>query len=746
MKTLLGHFLTLALALCCILAFMGIAETDASLLSESGKLSSAKKENMVTVPNTASGKINVSDKNNVDLSESAPVEPVGIDMPEALTLIMDFSNSLPLNAALVPQNAKGTISYESGNARIASVSADGVVTAVAPGSTQIVARAENGVFRVCAVTVVPAPTKVKLTAESTQVSIGETLTLTPLFTPAESNSNLKWTCEHPKVASVDQSGAVTGLKEGSAKISVSTGKVTASIWLEVIDSTKPTQIVLNQTGTVTLNIDKTLSIGYSLLPDTAVSDVIWLSSSDRVATVDENGLVTPLKEGTVTITAKTVKSSKMATVKIKVVDLYKPTKITLNQPRTVTLNMGETLPLDYTLEPAAAQSEVVWKSSDANIAVVSESGIVTPVKEGSAVITVKTVKNELSDKIRINVVDPFKPTRITLDQKDTLYLCTGDTHKLGYSLSPENAVSDVRFTSSSSNIVKVSSDGMITAVNSGTATITVTTLKNSKTDTVKVKVLSTKGITVDLENGYANLNNVTVHSLEELLVILKTMPTVTKVDMFSSRLSNESMDYLTENYPQIEFGWTIRIGDHEIRTDMTAFSTLHTPQEGLKYHTSEEFYGLKFCKNLEALDVGHNALTDISFLHYMPKMKVLILACNHITDLSVLSELKELEYIELFSNRFTDITPLAELTNLRDLNLCNNKISDLSALDNLTNLERFRLSMDDLLTNAQKAEFEEKHPNCFTGWKGEPTEGKWRQHPHYDTIYRIFHTRVYEPF
>lgn len=253
------------------------------------------------------------------------------------------------------------------------------------------------------------------------------------------------------------------------------------------------------------------------------------------------------------------------------------------------------------------------------------------------------------------------------------------------------------------------------------------------------------GITVERNATRIDFGSTKVRDIEELTALLNDLPDVVQVDMYESRLSNEDMDLLKNRYPQISFGWTVRVGNHTLRTDATAFSTLHSPGRDTE-HRTRDFYGLKFCTELKALDLGHNAITDISFLRDLPNLKVLILACNDIEDISVLAELSQLEYLELFTNQFTDITPLADLTNLIDLNLSNNDITDLTPLYGLTSLERFRLCMDGYLTENQRKELEERLPDCEIGWKEHPTGEGWREHPRYDVIYRIFHTGVYEPF
>lgn len=253
------------------------------------------------------------------------------------------------------------------------------------------------------------------------------------------------------------------------------------------------------------------------------------------------------------------------------------------------------------------------------------------------------------------------------------------------------------------------------------------------------------GVTADTQATTLDFGDVKVKDVDALVALLDELPLLTSVDMYESRLTNDEMDMLTQRYPQIFFGWTVRAGDHRLRTDATAFSTLHRPKKDAE-HRTRDFYALKFCTKLEALDLGHNAITDISFLADHPQLKVLILACNDIKDISVLAQLTELEYLELFTNKFTDITPLAGLTNLIDLNLSNNAITDLTPLYGLTKLERFRLCMDGHLSDSQREEFEATFPECESGWLTHPTGEGWREHPRYDVIYRIFHSGVYEPF
>ena len=117
---------------------------------------------------------------------------------------------------------------------------------------------------------------------------------------------------------------------------------------------------------------------------------------------------------------------------------------------------------------------------------------------------------------------------------------------------------------------------------------------------------------------------------------LARYPNLEKVDMFDIPVGKTQVRELEELYPGVTFGWTLKIGgDHLVRTDATAFSTLHwshsTP------HPTEEISLLRYCKNLRALDFGHNGVDDISWLTELTELRVLIIAVNRLTDISPLA-------------------------------------------------------------------------------------------------------------
>ena len=266
-------------------------------------------------------------------------------------------------------------------------------------------------------------------------------------------------------------------------------------------------------------------------------------------------------------------------------------------------------------------------------------------------------------------------------------------------------------------------------------------------------------VSFDQSAEYIDMGSQEVRDYSRFIAFLKEFPNLKKVDMFATKIKEEKVDLLREALPDVEFGWYLEMMYyHFIRSDAEAYSTLHGIHPK---HPSREFALLKYCTNLKALDLGHNDLTDISFLSSMPHLKVLILGDNRrMKNIEEVGKLEELEYLELFSCGITDISPLKNLRSLMDLNLCNNKVKDWRVLKEMTWLKRLWISgmctgvmTRSELTKAERQELQEALPDTEIVFKGQPTDYGWREDPktkekkpHYKVVYEIFHTDTYIPF
>ena len=269
----------------------------------------------------------------------------------------------------------------------------------------------------------------------------------------------------------------------------------------------------------------------------------------------------------------------------------------------------------------------------------------------------------------------------------------------------------------------------------------------------EVQTVSFGKLTVPADAEYIDLGKVTVSSAEgykKFYDFLGQLPDLKRVDMFSTRIPHNRIDELAERFPQIEFGWTMAIGDHDVRTDAVAFTTAHGDRS--RRHKTEDFAVLKYCKNLLALDIGHNAVKDLSFLYDLPNLRILILVDNQFQDITPVGSLTDLEYLELFYNDIRDVSALTGLVNLKDLNLGFNRIEDISPLETMTWLERLWVPQFNSHNPGNKPDPEavrklkEALPDTKVDSTAKSSVGNyWREHIHYDNMRKIFKKNVWIP-
>ncbi|MDR1564649.1 MAG: hypothetical protein LBS74_06795 [Oscillospiraceae bacterium] len=229
-----------------------------------------------------------------------------------------------------------------------------------------------------------------------------------------------------------------------------------------------------------------------------------------------------------------------------------------------------------------------------------------------------------------------------------------------------------------------------------------------------------------------NLDKSEITNLDEFKKSISYFKNLKRAEMNDCGLSNDQMGELVEMYPETKFVWTIKFSRYRVKTDAIAFSTAVTPGVNSPHLKFKNVEGLKYCTEMEALDLGHNEIEDISFIGGMKNLKILIVADNKVKDISVLANLKELVYIELFLNDIEDTSVFKELPNLKDLNICHNSILDPSPLYECKQLERLWIARnrfwDSKTINALRAAL----PNCkFSFWEYQSTGEGWRRHPRY---------------
>ena len=419
-----------------------------------------------------------------------------------------------LTATVLPENTTDSknVSWSSSNSEVATVDANGTVTAKRAGTAVITATSTNGKSAGCTVTVskkeIPI-TEISLDKSSATLTEGETTTLTATVLPENTTygKSVKWSSSNVAVATVDLMGKVTAKSAGTAIITaISENGKTASCTITVnkkdINITI-TEVRLNK-STETLTEGETTTLTATVLPEntTDSKSVSWRSSNSEVATVDANGTVTAKRAGTAVITA-TSTNGKSAGCTVTVSKKEIPiTEISLDKS-SATLTEGETTTLTATVLPenTTDSKSVSWRSSNSEVATVDANGTVTAKRAGTAVITA-TSTNGKSAGCTVTVSKKEIPiTEISLD-KSSATLTEGETTTLTATVLPENTTDSksVSWRSSNSEVATVDANGTVTAKRAGTAVITATSTNGKSagcTVTVSKKEIPITEISLD---------------------------------------------------------------------------------------------------------------------------------------------------------------------------------------------------------------------------------------------------------
>ena len=325
----------------------------------------------------------------------------------------------------------------------------------------------------------------------------ETVKLNATVLPENAdNKNVHFTSDNDAVAAVDDNGLVTALSSGEAVITVITedGKKTAKCKITV-----EKEIIQLKTITITnapaeLEKGAQVQLGIKYIPDntTQSKSVEWKTSDASVAVVSSTGLVTAKKTGTVTITAVSKADSSIQS-KITIKVLSHITDVTVTGPSgTLYTDTKYKFTAKITPDDTTDNKTVTWSVSDSNIAQIATDGTLSFKKAGTVdvIATVKaTSTNTIIKKLTVTGVKRvINVSSVALD-KTTVNLKKGETVKLNATVAPADADNkEVTYTSSNSAVAKVDNTGLVTALSSGEAVITVTTKDGSKTASCKVTV------------------------------------------------------------------------------------------------------------------------------------------------------------------------------------------------------------------------------------------------------------------
>ena len=315
-----------------------------------------------------------------------PVTALEMDEP---AVTMEVADEKTLSVSYVPGyfNVGGELTWTSADETIATVDETGKVMALSEGEVTITATLKENaeVSASCTITVVPLQPGIRLAETEGSLNVGETFTLEPRYVLLdEVMDTLAFVSSDETVATVDQTGSITAIAPGTAEITISCGEYSAVYTVTVL---LPAERITITGESDSMNVKDTMDLTVQFTPEDTTDDrsITWKSSNGSIARVSSSGQVTAVAPGTVTITATAVSGLTAE----HTITVYAPIEWIKLNTTVGTIRLDRTKQMEVIYEPSNTTDDktVVWSTSNPEVASISETGLVTGLKAGTAQIT-----------------------------------------------------------------------------------------------------------------------------------------------------------------------------------------------------------------------------------------------------------------------------------------------------------------------------------------------------------------------
>jgi len=379
------------------------------------------------------------------------------------------------------------------------------------------------------------------------IYVGSILQLAPNVTP--SGISLGWSSSDDSVATVDANGRVRGISAGTAVITAFAGNATA-------DCTVTVEAALYNVASVTLDESSLImqpggqiTLTATVSPDGAPNGIDWSSSDVHVATVDQNGKVTAVGNGTAKIkAASSADPTKYAecdvTVKVSVIGVVIQGLEKNNSGQYVLdlVSSGTQKLVAQVMPDNVANKNINWSSSNGSAISVDTDGNVTALGTGTAVITAASDDDPTIYAECIVTVITKSVIDVTLDQP-TLLIREGSYDTLVATVNPTDADNrTVRWYTSDDNIATVDQSGKVMGIGVGKVVVTVVSVSDpSKYAECEVEVWGPAVVVLDPETMTLQIGN----SYQLELMIINSESTVTWESTDSDIVSVDQLGVIT---------------------------------------------------------------------------------------------------------------------------------------------------------------------------------------------------------
>ena len=375
----------------------------------------------VGVPGQITGWVNVSDINTSGDDPDpgiVPVTGVTISSKSETVSVGSTPVTFQLSATVLPTNATNkNVTWSTNNSNVATVDQTGLVTCNGPGYCEIrVTTEESLYYDTCIVTVNRAVSGVSLNTSGISIGVEETYQLVATVQPSDAtNKNVTWSSSNPNIAFVNEYGIVSGINSGNCTITVTTEDQGKQANCSVEVNTHISSVELDK-HEIKGEIGDQIQLTATIHPSNTTDDktLTWETTNTDVATVDQTGLVTIHNIGSCSIIVRTVNDKSDECIASGII--Y-PTAIELSKTEiSYILDESDPVKLNVTFIPInTTENDIIWKSTNTNLATVDEEGNITFLAPGSCYITATDVKGHEARcilKIYKRLEQPAAPTII----------------------------------------------------------------------------------------------------------------------------------------------------------------------------------------------------------------------------------------------------------------------------------------------------------------------------------------------
>lgn len=242
---------------------------------------------------------------------------------------------------------------------------------------------------------------VSIEPEEITVKAGDTASLAAVVLPENAtNKNVGWYSEDNSIVTVDNDGSLTAVSVGETRVFIVTedGSKTAYCGVTVVDRDIPVESITVEPDSLSMVVGDIVALSVRISPDNATGkSVVWTSSDESIASVNEDGKVEGTGIGEADITVSSEQWGKSAVCHVTVGDNYVAVTGVAVSPANMTLEIGEQGKFTALIFPSyATEQSVTWATLDPDVASVSDDGTVTALSSGVAYITATTADGGFS--------------------------------------------------------------------------------------------------------------------------------------------------------------------------------------------------------------------------------------------------------------------------------------------------------------------------------------------------------------